>query len=280
MEGVLRHVRMVLIDEEKKLIKLSLVDFVQSVTGKDTKRANVMINDSRNNVHTREKSSRLLHTKHKFPGQGQKNTYVVNIDEAIEYMDCLPNKHTDDIKQQIRKILLRVFAGDQSLHDEIDRNAQDTGVVTGLAKEFVQKTVPNAVVRGEDNVFKKRRLMIELEEREFALKEQIFALKEREARLPLQLANERYETCVKLMTDREGISGANLLQLKDIAQREINMVMKRGNVDAPQQTCVRDTPGRIAANQSEGSNDTMTYFYQPQMQRRSKLPWTAPGCRR
>ena len=102
---------------------------------------------------------------------------------------------------------------------------------------------------------KKRRLMIELGEREFALKE-------REARLPLQLANERYEACVKMMTLPQGeISCANLLWLKDIVQREINMVLKKDNecvYSTNDCDIIKEAFETDIANQSKKSNDKQT----------------------
>eukprot|EP00961_Rhodomonas_salina_P144997 1951781-Rhodomonas_salina.1 len=77
-----------------------------AVTGRSRAQCSVMINDSFKNVDNGEKVKRLLWDKHQFPGMGQRPTYVLTADEAIEFIDFLPTRHTDDVRAYIRKQFL------------------------------------------------------------------------------------------------------------------------------------------------------------------------------
>eukprot|EP00961_Rhodomonas_salina_P273853 3699863-Rhodomonas_salina.1 len=101
---------------------MSAVDFTMAITEKDRKQSLKMLENAFKSRDHGEKAHRLLWDKHKFPGAGQRLTYVLNIDEAIEFLDCLPDRYTNDMKAYIREQFLRVTGGDPTLHDEIDRN--------------------------------------------------------------------------------------------------------------------------------------------------------------
>eukprot|EP00961_Rhodomonas_salina_P225732 3052327-Rhodomonas_salina.1 len=108
-----------------------------AVTGRDRKQSHKMIENAFDSVDHGEKTHRLLWDKHQFPGAGQRPIWVVTIDEAIEFLDCLPDRHTNEVKAYIRTQFLRVTGGDPTLHDEIDRNAGSTGTIQQLAREAV-----------------------------------------------------------------------------------------------------------------------------------------------
>jgi hypothetical protein len=107
-----------------------------------------MLRNAQLNEHHGELAKSVLHAKHKFPGKGQKDTYVFDIEEAIIFLDCLPHRHTGDIKQHIRTQFLRVTAGDPSLHAEVERNAQSGGFLQQAAREVLD--VPQAVVTTDE----------------------------------------------------------------------------------------------------------------------------------
>ena len=132
MRGVLIYVRMVFMDGENKL---SLVDFVKSITDKNTKQANVMIKNALTSAQNGEKANRLLHTTHKFTGQGGKEAWVVTIKEATSYLQCLPHKYTLGVLDYIEDQFFRVTVGDPSLHEEIDRNAKRKHVFACAMRE-------------------------------------------------------------------------------------------------------------------------------------------------
>eukprot|EP00961_Rhodomonas_salina_P005425 73281-Rhodomonas_salina.1 len=94
--------------------------------------ANNMMNNALSSVDHGEKAHWLLHTRFQFPGRGQHTTWVVTIDEAIKFLDCLPDCHTDDVKAHIRTQFLCVTGGNPTLHDEIDRNGQNNGAIQQL----------------------------------------------------------------------------------------------------------------------------------------------------
>eukprot|EP00961_Rhodomonas_salina_P158107 2128429-Rhodomonas_salina.1 len=115
--------------------RLALGDIIMVLLGCTRAQANNMMNNALVSVDHGEKAHRLLHTKFQFPGRGQHPTWVVTIDEALEFLDCLPDCYTDDIKAYIRTQFLRVTGGDPTLHDEIDLNAKSTGVIQQIARE-------------------------------------------------------------------------------------------------------------------------------------------------
>ena len=170
--------------EKNNVIKFALVDYVMAITCRSRHNSTNMIHDSLKSAVNGEKAKKLLWDKHKFPGPGQREIYVVTIKEATSFLQCLPNKYTQDLLDYIENQFFRVTGGDPSLHEEIENNSLSNHPINQAARDAVGDTAPNAVVHDDDDrVFKKRRLMIELEEREFALKERIFALKECEAKM-------------------------------------------------------------------------------------------------
>eukprot|EP00961_Rhodomonas_salina_P092780 1248595-Rhodomonas_salina.1 len=77
-----------------------------AVTGCTRPQCNSMIHNALNSVEHNNKAKRLLWDKHQFPGRGQHPTFVLTVDEAIDFIDCLPTRHTEDIKAHIRKQFL------------------------------------------------------------------------------------------------------------------------------------------------------------------------------
>eukprot|EP00961_Rhodomonas_salina_P107822 1451907-Rhodomonas_salina.1 len=86
-----------------KVLKIAANDVAMAVTGCTRQQCNSMINNALHSVDHNNKAKRLLWDKHQFPGRGQHPTFVMTVDEAIEFIDCLPTRHTDDIKEYIRK---------------------------------------------------------------------------------------------------------------------------------------------------------------------------------
>eukprot|EP00961_Rhodomonas_salina_P048136 646502-Rhodomonas_salina.1 len=74
-----------------------------AVTGCDRKQCHKMIENAFKSVDHSKKAHQFLWDKHKFAGPGQRPTYVLTINEAIGFIDCIPTRHTEDVKQYIRK---------------------------------------------------------------------------------------------------------------------------------------------------------------------------------
>jgi hypothetical protein len=70
-----------------------------------------------------------------FTGQGQKEQEVINIEGGILLICHLPGKQAKAMRLKAVKLLLRYFAGDQTLHTEIEANAASTSPVSVLARE-------------------------------------------------------------------------------------------------------------------------------------------------
>ncbi len=138
-------------------------------------KAAVMLHNAQTNKDHAELAKSVLHedSKYKFPGRGQRAVYVFNIEEAIIFLDCLPHRHTGDIKQYIRNQFLRLTGGDLSLVPEIVQNAQSNGFVQQAAREVLNLPVAASVVMpaavavidheaDEDRAMKKRKFEIEM----------------------------------------------------------------------------------------------------------------------
>eukprot|EP00961_Rhodomonas_salina_P099233 1334537-Rhodomonas_salina.1 len=80
------------------VLKISALDVAVAVTGRSKGQCNVMIQNSLSSVDHGEKARRVLWDKHQFTGMGQRPTYVFTVDEAMEFMDCLPGRYTNDVK--------------------------------------------------------------------------------------------------------------------------------------------------------------------------------------
>eukprot|EP00961_Rhodomonas_salina_P169332 2281512-Rhodomonas_salina.1 len=62
---------------------MSAVDLAMAMTERSRAQCNTMICDTLRSVDHGEGARRILWDKHQFPGAGQRQTYVLNIDEAI-----------------------------------------------------------------------------------------------------------------------------------------------------------------------------------------------------
>ena len=207
-------------------LEIRVVDYVMAITGLSRDDSNDLIYNSFRSTSHSEKVNKLVWDKHKFPGSGQREIYVVTIKEATSFLQCLPNKYTQDLLDYIENQFFRVTGGDPSLHEEIENNSLSNHPINQAARDAVGDTAPNAVVHDDDDrVFKKRRLMIELEEREFALKERIFALKECEARMNRQHVIDTHWT-FNVIKDLSG-GAFDSRELQMYKDRLLNSVMPK-----------------------------------------------------
>lgn len=99
------------------------------------------------------------------------------MDDSIQFIMVLPGKTAKEVRQQFSVIIRRHFAGDQSLHDEIDANATSSHPVAQMARESLgmQGPPPKKLVG-----FKRRREELEL----LKLEEDIKCIKQ--ARIKLE----------------------------------------------------------------------------------------------
>ena len=152
------------------------VEFVSFVTKKTRQGSQSTINDLLRGKCASDVAE-ILCRKAVVPGY-MDPTYVITYTECMELMPFLPRHSVKGIMKQINKKYAQLRAGDQSLHAEIDARAVNNGSEALMARDSLG--LPAVVTDVIEPELKKRCLMIELEEREFTLKERFFALKERE----------------------------------------------------------------------------------------------------
>ena len=154
--------------EKDNVIKFALVDYVMAITCRSRHDSYNLVCNSLKSVVNGEKANKLVWDKHKFPGSGQRDTWVVTIKEATSYLQCLPHKYTQDVLDYIENQFFRVTGGDPSLHVEIENNSQSNHPIAQAARHATGVTMN---LLSDDNeimepALKKRHLMLELDERE------------------------------------------------------------------------------------------------------------------
>eukprot|EP00961_Rhodomonas_salina_P198722 2680337-Rhodomonas_salina.1 len=133
----MRHVRL------DGRVFISVTDLFAGLSGKTPK----AITETLKLPHIASKPEVICLTarRHQFPGKGQKAIPVVTQEEALELKDHLPMSYSGDLNAYMRQQFMRVNAGDQTLHDEVDRNAASDGLVQESARESLGIThVPTA----------------------------------------------------------------------------------------------------------------------------------------
>jgi len=71
----------------------------------------------------------------KFPGRGQQDQPVIRIKGALLLLNYLPGQIAKQFRAAFTEILTRYFAGDATLHDEIEANASSANPLHVLARE-------------------------------------------------------------------------------------------------------------------------------------------------
>jgi hypothetical protein len=136
--------------------KASIVDFVMAVTGKEHKRVSeVIINLVKNEAFFFGNCKRF-----QFPGARQKEQYVLNASQCFELAMMLPGKNAKNFRCSVCSIVTRVFAGDPTLHDLIEKNGLSQGAIQQFAKSEVQSAVGGPI---EDQVEDKGYTEIQVE---------------------------------------------------------------------------------------------------------------------
>lgn len=110
--------------------QLDAVELTMVVTGKEKKLA---LQDLRRIPEDVFESFKLRLLK--LPGEGNRKTKTVHFRDAIELVMVLPGKLAKESRKKFADIILRYFAGDQSLAAEIESNAASDHPVAQLARE-------------------------------------------------------------------------------------------------------------------------------------------------
>ena len=109
-----------------------------------------------------------------FSGRGQSEQPVITFQGALKLIMMLPGETAKKTRSHFAEILTRYYAGDSSLHAEVEANAAAEGPVNLLAREALPDDEPLTLGM-------KRFRELEYEERRLSLRE-------REARLEAELA--------------------------------------------------------------------------------------------
>jgi hypothetical protein len=72
--------------------------------------------------------------KYQFSGARQKEQYVLCLSESVELLMMLPGKKAKEFRRESAGLLTRLFAGDPTLHDVIEKNGLSDGIVNQLAR--------------------------------------------------------------------------------------------------------------------------------------------------
>ena len=116
---------------------MSIRDIIMAVCGQNNDRAGETwrkLSDSYKN------EVREFLRNHKFPGPGQKEQPVIRLQGALKLIMWLPGTMAKDFRSQACDILTRYLAGDQSLHAEVNANAQSQEPIN----EFARASLPES----------------------------------------------------------------------------------------------------------------------------------------
>jgi hypothetical protein len=110
---------------------LSIRDYIMHMCEKDNKYASDVWMDL--SVEKKSEVSEFLRS-YKFPGRGQQEQPVITFPGAIKLAMFLPGENAKRNRSVMTKILIRYFAGDKSLIQEIEANAQSDAPVAQMAR--------------------------------------------------------------------------------------------------------------------------------------------------
>jgi hypothetical protein len=123
-------------------LRFSEIDVVKVVTGKNNNRAAEIINNMKPEV-TDEVTENSVNLQ--FKGPGQKTTNLITYTGVIKLIMALPGDNAKLLRTKFADVLLKYFAGDESLVQEIERNRESTNPINVMAREELAATGGAAV---------------------------------------------------------------------------------------------------------------------------------------
>jgi len=158
-----------------------------------------------------------------FPGQGQVEQPVITFKGALKLIMWIGGEKAKDMRAAMVSILSRYYAGDGSLMDEIEANAQSSAPIPQMARASLAAEAP---VQDEFALGHKRKLQeLDISRQELAIaraKEELEILKRDSMREHVVKCTESYRA---LCGDDEVMDERACLILKD---NFLNMVMVQG----------------------------------------------------
>ena len=122
---------------------MSVRDIIMVVCGQNNDRAGETwrkLSDSYKN------EVREFIRNHKFPGPGQKEQPVITLQGALKLIMWLPGTMAKEFRSQACDILTRYLAGDQSLHAEVNANAQSQQPINEFARASLPEPSRDALI--------------------------------------------------------------------------------------------------------------------------------------
>ena len=112
--------------------KIWAIELVMAVTGKNRNAANEVLRDIDTDIFDTAKFIVKF-----LPGNGKWPVKLVTFEHGIELIMVLPGTAAKAFRVQACDILKRFFAGDQTLHAQIDQNATSTAPINVFARAAV-----------------------------------------------------------------------------------------------------------------------------------------------
>eukprot|EP00960_Hanusia_phi_P010603 310983-Hanusia_phi.AAC.3 len=155
---------------------ISVIDMIMSVCETNNNHAWVIFKRLSNEVTTKC-------SDFKFPGRGQRDTPICTLDTILIIMQHLPGAVAAKNREKTAETMRRYFAGDPTLHDEIDRNATSSDPVCRIARASmpeVAQAIPTAKRASE--VTNDELYQLQLAEKRLDIDERVQALEIKKAR--------------------------------------------------------------------------------------------------
>lgn len=197
------------------ILYMSGIDLVMGLTGKNSKQASDYLNHLGDDVQDELSEYRC---KFQFDGDRQQMIDVYNMEGVLVLLGFLGGKVPRDLRFQIRQLVLRYFAGDQTLHSEINNNAASSNTVNEMAREYLSGTKR---VRNDDMVVQR------LDELQVALmdKQSTSMAHIQEMMQALTVGKEREIETLKALHAKELAEQRCLLTTKTVTVKEIFVEM-------------------------------------------------------
>jgi hypothetical protein len=119
--------------------KIWAVDLVMVVTGKNRNEAGLVLRRLNSDVFDTIKMIDQF-----LPGNGKWPVKLLTFEHALELVMVLPGTAAKAFRVQACDILKRYFAGDQTLHAEVDSNATSTAPLNAFARASLEAGLPAA----------------------------------------------------------------------------------------------------------------------------------------
>lgn len=158
---------------------------------------------------------------HQFKGTGQKVQPVIQFQGALKLLMWLPGEQAKILRGQASDILTRYFAGDSSLHAEVEANAESGAAIN----EAARAALPQVVVAGESN---KRRKTVATLEKELAVLTVVTAnIREQNLSLREQIELKRELFGMELSYERDRLSVAGQMKAQELEHESAKLEHER-----------------------------------------------------